>query len=309
LTDLVIRDGQVRGVLLSSGEEIPCDAVVLAPGNSARDTFDMLHRRGVALAAKPFAVGLRVEHPQELINRIQYGPQPNPHLPPADYALTYTAADGRAVYSFCMCPGGVVMAGSSEEGGVVTNGMSDYGRNAANANSALVVSVTPADFPGTGPLAGVEFQRQLEGRAFDAGGRDYRAPAQNLLAFMGRGNGPLGASYRPGVVAADLRPLLPPPLVSTLLEGLNSFDRKMRGYISSEATLTAVETRTSSPVRIVRGDDRQSVSTGGLYPAGEGAGYAGGIMSSSLDGIGVADAIADRFPVRHAAGGGEGEDE
>jgi uncharacterized FAD-dependent dehydrogenase len=309
LTDLVIQDGQVRGVLLSSGEEIPCDAVVLAPGNSARDTFDMLHRRGVALAAKPFAVGLRVEHPQELINRIQYGPQPNPHLPPADYALTYTAADGRAVYSFCMCPGGVVMAGSSEEGGVVTNGMSDYGRNAANANSALVVSVTPADFPGTGPLAGVEFQRQLEGRAFDAGGRDYRAPAQNLLAFMGRGNGPLGASYRPGVVAADLRPLLPPPLVSTLLEGLNSFDRKMRGYISSEATLTAVETRTSSPVRIVRGDDRQSLSTGGLYPAGEGAGYAGGIMSSSLDGIGVADAIADRFPVRHAAGGGEGEDE
>jgi hypothetical protein len=294
LTDLLVREGRLASVLLNDADELPCDALVLAPGNSARDTFELLERRGVSLEAKPFAVGVRVEHPQELINRIQYGSRHHPQLPPADYALAAKGPGDRPVYSFCMCPGGVVVAGSSEEGGVVTNGMSHYLRNAPAANSALVVAVSPRDFAGSGPLAGVSFQRDLERRAFLAGGGGYRAPVQSVFSFLGRGGGGATSSYRPGTVAADLRSCLPSFVVESLQEGLNSFDRKMRGFISSDATLTGVETRTSSPVRILRGDDCQSTSVRGLYPAGEGAGYAGGIMSSALDGIRVADALADR---------------
>jgi uncharacterized FAD-dependent dehydrogenase len=253
----------------------------------------MLHGRGVQMAAKPFAVGVRVEHPQELINRIQYGDPADPHLPPADYALAYNdARTGRSAYSFCMCPGGVVIASGSESEGVVTNGMSNHLRNAPYANSALVATVTPADFDGSGPLAGIDFQRRWEHAAYLAGGKSGRAPAQNLLSFLGQGRGAVVCSYRPGVVEADLDTVLPPYVTATLRDGIRHFDRKMKGFVTAEATLAGVETRTSAPVRIVRGDDFQSVSLRGLYPTGEGAGYAGGIMSAALDGIRVADRIA-----------------
>ncbi len=297
LTDILSRNGRLAGVVLNDAIEEPCDVLVLAPGHSARDTYRMLMLRSVRLEQKPFAVGLRVEHPQELINRIQYGIPAHPQLPPADYALAWNnAGTGRSAYSFCMCPGGEVVAGSSEEGGVVTNGMSSYRRNSPYANSALVVNVGRGDFGDDSPLAGMEFQRTLEQRAFAAGGGDYRAPAQNLLAFLGdRPRGPLRATYRPGVREADLALLLPPFVTETLREGIRHFDRKMRGFITGEACLTGVESRTSAPVRIVRGDDLQSVSLTGLYPAGEGAGYAGGIMSAALDGVRIADRIAQQL--------------
>jgi uncharacterized protein len=295
VTDLVVTGGRLRGVVANGRTEEECDLLVLAPGHSARDTYAMLERHGVRLERKPFAVGLRVEHPQELVNRIQYGLPGHPQLPPAEYALAWNdPRSGRSVYSFCMCPGGVVVAGSSEEGGVVTNGMSDYRRNSPHANSALVVTVGEADFPGVSPLAGVEFQRSMERKAFVAGGGDYRAPAQNLMAFLGErgGNYPVASTYRPGVREYDLSQVLPDEVAASLREGVRSFDRKMRGFVTAEATLTGVETRTSAPVRIVRGDDLQSLTLPGLYPAGEGAGYAGGIMSAALDGVRVADAIA-----------------
>ncbi|HTG82445.1 MAG TPA: hypothetical protein VL949_10910 [Geobacteraceae bacterium] len=297
LTDLLFRGGRLTGVTLNDRAEEPCDVLVLAPGNSARDTYRMLMRRSVLLEQKPFAVGVRVEHPQELINRIQYGIPGHPQLPPADYALAWNnAGTGRSAYSFCMCPGGEVVAGSSEEGGVVTNGMSSYRRNSPYANSALVVSVGKDDFGGDFPLAGMEFQRALEQRAFVAGGGDYLAPAQNLLAFLGdRRGGALRATYLPGVREADLSQLLPPAVTETLREGIRHFDRKMRGFITGEACLIGVESRTSAPVRIVRDGDFQSVSLKGLYPAGEGAGYAGGIMSAALDGIRIADRIAQQL--------------
>ncbi len=293
LTDIAVHGDRVRGVVVNASEEIPCDLLVLAPGHSARDTYRMLHDRGVQMTAKPFAIGLRVEHPQELINRIQYGVPNDPHLPPADYALAYNdARSGRSAYSFCMCPGGVVVASASEPDGVVTNGMSNHQRNAPYANSALVTTVTPADFGGCGPLAGIDFQRRWERAAYLAGGESGRAPAQNLLAFLGQGRGAVVSSYRPGVVEAELDSVLPPYVTATLRDGIRYFDRKMKGFVTAEATLTGVETRTSAPVRIVRGDDFQSVTLRGLYPAGEGAGYAGGIMSAALDGIRVADRIA-----------------
>jgi len=297
VTDLLADGGRITGVVVNDRGEEPCDMLVLAPGHSARDTFAMLAKRGALLMHKPFAVGLRVEHPQELINRIQYGLASHPHLPPADYALAYNdPRSGRSAYSFCMCPGGVVVAGASEEGGVVTNGMSHHQRNAPFANSALVVTVGPEDFPGDSPLAGIDFQRMYEGKAFRAGGSDYRAPAQNLMAFLDRGDhGPICSSYRPGTREADLSRILPPFVSATLREGIRHFDRRMRGFMTAEATLTGIETRTSSPVRIVRGEDLQSVTLEGLYPAGEGAGYAGGIMSAALDGIRAADAIAGRL--------------
>lgn len=294
VTDIVSSNGRLRSVIINGSHEEPCDILLLAPGNSARDTFAMLGERGVRLEAKPFAVGVRVEHPQELINRIQYGIAGDPHLPPADYSLTWNdRLTGRCAYSFCMCPGGVLVAAASEKGGVVTNGMSNYRRNSPYANSALVVNVGIGDFPGDSPLAGIEFQRGLERRAFAAGGGDYRAPAQNLMAFLeGKGRYRIVSSYRPGVREADLSRLFPGFVTDTLRDGIRVFDRKMRGFITDEATLTGVETRTSSPLRIVRGEDFQSPTMQGLYPVGEGAGYAGGIMSSALDGIRVADAIA-----------------
>jgi uncharacterized FAD-dependent dehydrogenase len=294
LTDLQITDGRLRAVVVNDTEELPCDRLVLALGHSARDTYAMLHDRGVPLESKPFAVGLRVEHPQELINRIQYGMASHPHLPPSDYALTYNdTGSRRSAYSFCMCPGGVVVASSSERGGVVTNGMSSYGRNTPWANSALVATVRREDFPGRSPLGGVLFQRELEQRAFTCGGGDYRAPAQNLLAFLGRKTaGGVTSTYRPGVRENDLAALLPEYVTRTLRDGIASFERRMRGFITAEATLVGVESRTSAPLRILRGEDCQSVGLPGLYPCGEGAGYAGGIMSAALDGIRVADAIA-----------------
>lgn len=295
LTDIIADSGRVGAVVVNDTAEISCDMLVLAPGNSARDTYRMLLDRYVHLEAKPFAVGVRVEHPQEMINRIQYGMAVHHRLPPADYALAWNnASTGRSAYSFCMCPGGVVVAGSSENGGVVTNGMSTYLRNSPYANSALVVNVGKKDFAGDSPLAGMEFQRVLETRAFVEGGCDYRAPAQNMLRFLGeKGNRPFFSTYRPGVREADLAALLPAFVTETLREGIRHFDRKLRGFITEEACLTGVESRTSAPVRIVRGDDFQSVSHKGLYPAGEGAGYAGGIMSAALDGVRIADRIAD----------------
>jgi uncharacterized FAD-dependent dehydrogenase len=297
LTDIFIGDGELRGVAINDRTEEPCDILVLAPGHSARDTYAMLERRGVRLERKPFAVGVRVEHPQELINRIQYGLPDHPQLPPAEYFLTWNdRRTGRSAYSFCMCPGGIVVAGASEEGGVVTNGMSDYRRDSLYANSALVVTVGVNDFTGDSPLAGIEFQRRLERAAFTAGGGGYRAPAQNIMNFMGdRGGFRLSSTYRPGVREAALDQILPDYVSTALREGLRNFDRRMRGFISAEATLTGVETRTSAPVRILRGRDLQSVTLPGLYPAGEGAGYAGGIMSAALDGIRVADVIARKL--------------
>lgn len=297
LTDIIPGAGRLRAIVINGRLEELCDIMLLAPGNSARDTYAMLELRGIRLEQKPFAVGVRVEHPQELINHIQFGCPGHPILPPADYALAWNdRRTGRSAYSFCMCPGGVVVAAASEEGGVVTNGMSDYRRNSPFANSALVVSVGKDDFLGDSPLAGVEFQRALERRAFIAGGGDYRAPAQNLISFMGeKGGCRLASTYRPGVREADLSLVLPGFIADALREGIRSFDRKMRGFISAEATLTGVETRTSAPVRIVRGEDLQSLTLKGLYPVGEGAGYAGGIMSSALDGIRAADAIAGKI--------------
>jgi hypothetical protein len=297
LTDIVPGADRIRAIVINGRLEELCDILLLAPGNGARDTYAMLEQRGIRLEQKPFAVGVRVEHPQDLINQIQYGFPGHPMLPPADYTLTWNDRQtARSAYSFCMCPGGVVVAAASEEGGVVTNGMSNYRRNSPFANSALVVSVGKHDFPGDSPLAGVEFQRALERRAFIAGGGDYRAPAQNLISFMGeKGVSRFASTYRPGVREADLSLILPEFITDALRESIRSFDRKMRGFISTEATMTGVETRTSAPLRIVRGEDLQSPTLKGLYPVGEGAGYAGGIMSSALDGIRAADAIASKI--------------
>jgi len=292
LTDLLIDGDRVRGGVVNDRDDIRCDHLVLAPGNSARDTFVMLRDRGVALAAKPFAVGLRVEHPQELIDTIQYGFSGHPALPPADYSLAVTdPLTGRGVYSFCMCPGGVVIASSSEEGGVVTNGMSFHARRGRYANSALVVSVGPDDFGAPSPLAGVEFQRDLEQKGYTAGGGGYRAPAQSLLAFLGKRGGVTRSTYRPGVTEYPLDRILPPVVTDHLRRGIVMFDRRMRGFVTAEATLVGVETRTSSPVRLLRDEWCRSISHRGLYPCGEGAGYAGGITSAALDGMRVADGI------------------
>ena len=295
LTDLVSSDGQMTAARCNDREELVCRHLVLAVGHSARDTYATLAARQLLMEPKPFAIGLRVEHPQGLIDRIQYG-QPHPALPKADYALTYNNdTTGRSCYSFCMCPGGLVIASSSEQGMVVTNGMSNLGRNSGYANSALVVNVRPEDFSGTDPLAGVRFQQQWERLAYEAGGRGYHAPAQNLLAFLGQGRGNFASSYRPGCVEADLTTVLPGYVSSTLREGIDSFGRKMKGFVTAEASLTGVETRTSAPLRILRGENLQSPTLRGLYPCGEGAGYAGGIMSAALDGVRVADKIATQL--------------
>ncbi len=294
LVGLSVSRGRVRAGVLEGGEELVCDSLVLAPGHSARDTYVMLQASGVRMEPKPFAVGLRVEHPAQLINAIQYGLPFHPKLPAADYALAWNdPQSGRGVYSFCMCPGGEIVNSSSEPGALVVNGMSGRRRDKAWSNSALVVSVRPEDFGGDDPLAGVRFQRRWEARAFEAGGGDFRAPAQSLLEFLG-GRAPLGASTcRPGVREADLRTVLPEVVVQGLLRALPHFERRMRGFLSAEAILVGVETRTSAPLRIVRGEDGQSLSHPGLFPAGEGAGYAGGIMSAALDGLRAAQHVAD----------------
>jgi uncharacterized FAD-dependent dehydrogenase len=286
----------IRGLVLAGGEEIDADHVVLAIGHSARDTFAMLHRRGVHITAKPFSIGARIEHPQSLIDRARFGGfAGHPMLGPADYKLVHHAGNGRSVYSFCMCPGGRVVAATSETGCVATNGMSQYSRAEFNANAGIVVGVTPEDFPGD-PLAGIGFQQRWERAAYLAGGSKYAAPAQlvgDLLA--GRASAALGSvvpSYRPGVVPADLGACLPGFAIEAIREALGQFARDIPGFAMHDAVLTGVETRTSSPIRIVRGADGHSQNTRGLFPAGEGAGYAGGIMSAGVDGIRVAEAVA-----------------
>jgi uncharacterized FAD-dependent dehydrogenase len=273
--------------------------VVLAVGHSARDTFQMLFARGVHIEAKPFSIGVRIEHPQSLIDRARFGKNAgHPLLGAADYKLVHHCDNGRSAYSFCMCPGGTVVAAASEEGRVVTNGMSQYSRNERNANSAIVVGITPADYPGAAndPLAGIAFQRHWESRAFEAGGSSYAAPAQRVGDFLaGRPSTPLGVvqpSYTPGIHLTDWSACLPDFVIAALREALPAFARQINGFAMDDALLTGVETRTSSPVRITRGDDCQSLNTRGLYPAGEGAGYAGGILSAAVDGIKVAEAVA-----------------
>ena len=296
VTDIEIDDGQVRGVLLANGKRIATRHVVLAVGHSARDTFEMLRRRGVFMEAKPFSIGFRIEHPQSVIDRARFGANAgNPQLGAADYKLVHHAKNGRAVYSFCMCPGGTVVAATSEEGRVVTNGMSQYSRNERNANSGIVVGITPEDFPGD-VLAGVEFQRKWETRAFELGGKSYAAPAQRVGDFLaGRPSTHLGEvipSYTPGVTPTDLSSALPDYAIAAIREALPAFGKQITGFDMDDAVLTGVETRTSSPVRVKRGVDFQSINLKGLYPAGEGAGYAGGILSAAVDGIEVAEAVA-----------------
>ncbi|MBK6356879.1 MAG: NAD(P)/FAD-dependent oxidoreductase [Betaproteobacteria bacterium] len=297
---LVIEDHQVRGIVMADGETIATEHVVLAIGHSARDTFQALYDQGVYIEAKPFSIGFRVEHPQAMIDHARFGPNAgNEILGAADYKLVHHCANGRAAYSFCMCPGGQVVAATSEEGRVVTNGMSQYSRAERNANAALVVEVKPEDFPGdyrTNPLAGIEYQRQWESAAFVAGGSTYAAPAQRIGDFLaGRPSTALGEvdpSYQPGVHMTDLASCAPAYVIDALREAIPAFDKQIRGFAMADAILTGVETRTSSPIRIKRGTDYQSINTRGLYPAGEGAGYAGGILSAGVDGIKVAEAVA-----------------
>jgi uncharacterized FAD-dependent dehydrogenase len=290
--------GQVRGVVLDGGERIATRHLVLAIGHSARDTFEMLYERGVYIEAKPFSIGFRVEHPQSLIDAARFGPNAgNKILGAADYKLVHHASNGRSVYSFCMCPGGTVVAAASEPGRVVTNGMSQYSRNERNANSAIVVGITPeVDYPGH-PLAGIALQRRLEEGAFALGGGNYDAPGQLMGDFVqGRASTGLGAvvpSFTPAVRLTDLAGALPDYAIVALREAFPAFDKQIRGYYQADALLTGVETRTSSPIRIKRrDDDLQSLNTRGLFPAGEGAGYAGGILSAAVDGIKVAEAVA-----------------
>ncbi|MFL6657293.1 MAG: NAD(P)/FAD-dependent oxidoreductase [Massilia sp.] len=288
---------QIRGVTLADGTHIASRHVVLAIGHSARDTFEMLHARGVYVEAKPFSIGFRVEHPQSLIDTCRFGPNAgNKILGAADYKLVHHASNGRSVYSFCMCPGGTVVSAASEPGRVVTNGMSQYSRNERNANSAIVVGITPADYPGH-PLAGIALQRQLEEGAFALGGSNYDAPGQLMGDFVqGRASSALGSvipSLKPAVHLTDLATALPEYAIVALREAFPAFDKQIKGYYKHDALLTGVETRTSSPIRIKRNDvDLQSLNTRGLFPAGEGAGYAGGILSAAVDGIKVAEAVA-----------------
>ena len=294
--DLEIDNGQVRGVVLADGERIATDHVILAVGHSARDTFQMLYDRGVYIEAKPFSIGFRIEHPQALIDTCRFGKNAdNPLLGAADYKLVHHCSNGRSVYSFCMCPGGQVVAAASEPGRVVTNGMSQYSRSERNANSGIVVDITPADYPGH-PLAGIEFQRHWEARAFELGGRNYQAPGQLVGDFLaGKPSTEFGSvqpSYTPGVRLGDLGSALPDYAIEAIREAIPAFDKQIKGFSMHDAVLTGVETRTSSPVRIKRNEDFQSLNTRGLYPAGEGAGYAGGILSAAVDGIKVAEAVA-----------------
>ena len=301
--DIEIIDDHVRGVMLASGEHIAADHIVLALGHSARDTFEMLLRRGVHIEAKPFSIGFRIEHPQSLIDHSRYGRNAgNPLLGAADYNLVHHAVNGRSVYSFCMCPGGTVVAAASEPGRVVTNGMSQYSRKEANANSAIVVGISPEDY-GThspdpdSPLAGVEFQRHWESRAYELGGSNYQAPGQLLGDFMAgepsSKSGTVGPSYTPGVHFCDLSTALPDYAIAAIREALPVFATKIKGFDLPDAVLTAVETRTSSPIRITRNDDNfQSINIHGLYPTGEGAGYAGGILSAAVDGLKVGEALS-----------------
>ncbi len=299
--DLALEGGRVRGLRLADGRRLDCDRLVLAPGNSAREIFELFAARGWPIEAKPFAAGFRVEHPQALVDRIQYGRAAgNPRLPPADYRLAENprgqGGAPRGVFSFCMCPGGVVVPTPTEPEMQCTNGMSNSQRSSPLANAGLVVAVSPEDFAREGfhgPLAGLEWQRKWERAAYRLGGGGYRAPAQRLPDWLaGRPGSPPGrSSYRPGLAHADLSALFPAEVQRALRAAVRAFDRRLRGFVTDEAVLLGVETRTSSPCRLVRGDDGQSPGLRGLYPAGEGAGYAGGIVSSAVDGLRVAEAI------------------
>ncbi len=299
VVDIDRQDGQVRGVILADGEYIPSHHVVLAVGHSARDTFEILHQRGVYMESKPFAIGFRVEHPQALIDQCRLGDQAgHPLLGAADYSLVHHCENGRTVYSFCMCPGGQVVAATSEPGRVVTNGMSQYDRSGKNANSGIVVAINPDDYPGS-PLAGIDLQRRLEEGAFELGGRNYKAPGQLVGDFLAKQPstqlGRVKPSYKPGVELGDLSSSLPDYAIAAIREAIPIFDQQIKGFAMHDAILTGVETRTSSPLCIKRGADYQSINTQGLYPAGEGAGYAGGILSAAVDGIKVAEAVALRI--------------
>jgi uncharacterized FAD-dependent dehydrogenase len=295
-------DGQrrLKGLHLSTGDYLAADHVVLAVGHSARDTFQVLHDRGVHIEAKPFSIGVRIEHPQSWMDKARFGAcAGHPDLGAADYSLAHHCANGRTVYSFCMCPGGTVVAATSEPNRVVTNGMSQYSRNERNANSGFVVGIDPErDYPGH-PLAGIEFQRKWESLAYVAGGSTYAAPAQKVGDFLaGRPSEALGEvqpSYRPGVTMTDLAQCLPAFAIEAMREALPVFGRQIAGYDHPDVLLTGVETRTSSPIRVTRGKDFQSLNVAGLFPAGEGAGYAGGILSAAVDGIKVAEAVAAAY--------------
>jgi len=298
VVDLLIENGSLEAVVLAGDETIRTRHVVLAPGHSSRDTFRVLQRRGVFMEPKPFSVGFRIEHPQSLIDKARLGKYAgHPEIGAADYKLVHHAKNGRAVYSFCMCPGGTVVAATSEPHRVVTNGMSQYSRNERNANAGIVVGINPEeDFPG-GPLAGVELQERLESQAYELGGGDYCAPGQLVGDFIRRTPstelGGIEPSYKPGVRLGDLTHALPDYAIEAIREALPAFGRQIRGFDRADAILTGVETRTSSPVRITRDPDTlQSLNVRGLYPAGEGAGYAGGILSAGVDGIKVAEALA-----------------
>jgi len=294
VTDILVRRGRMEGLVVNHAEEIGTSCLVFAPGQAADDVYRMLLARGAALAPKPFAMGVRIEHTQEWVNRMQYGKwSGHPALPPAEYVVTARAEDsGRSVYSFCMCPGGQVIGSSSEEGTVVTNGMSLSLRNGLYANSAVVVNVRTEDFAGPSPLAGLDFRRQWEQKAYQLGEAGYCAPAQRLTDFLRGRSGDVGAaSFSPGVKPAELGETMPPFVTAALREGLRRIEKKMPGFVTDEAVMIGVETRTSSPVRILRKANGESTSIEGLYPCGEGAGYAGGIISSALDGMHAARSI------------------
>jgi len=299
MTDVVIKKGRIAAVIVNDSADLETEVLLLAAGHSARDTFEMLYSRGVNMVPKAFSIGVRIEHPQELIDRAQYKSfAGHKKLGAADYQLAYRSPGGRTAYTFCMCPGGTVIAAASEEGGVVTNGMSEHARDGKNGNSAILVNVVPGDFGRPHPLAGIYFQRRWERRAFELGGGGFRAPVQLLGDFLAdRPTGKIKTvkpTYRPGVTPAELKECLPPYVTETIREAVLHFDKKLRGFALPEAVLTGVETRSSSPVRILR-DDRYQSNIRGLYPAGEGAGYAGGIISSAVDGIRAAEAVAETY--------------
>ncbi len=299
VTDIIVERNNLTGIVINDSEKLDVQAMILAIGHSARDTFAMLYDKGVIMTPKAFSIGVRIEHPQELIDRAQYKQfAGHKRLGPAEYKLAYHSPGGRSAYTFCMCPGGMVVAAASEEGCVVTNGMSEYARSERNANSALLVGVTPEDFGSSHPLAGVEFQRRWEKKAFELGGGNYGSPVQLVGDFLAdRPSTTLGEvkpSYTGPVVPAEMKNCLPDYVISTMKEAILDFDRKLEGFALPEAVLTGVETRSSSPVRIQR-DGNCCSNIAGLYPAGEGAGYAGGIVSAAVDGMRVAEKIVSRF--------------
>ena len=300
LEDLVVKENTLKAVIVN-GEEIPCESLILAIGHSARDTYEMLYKHSIVMSPKPFAIGVRIEHLQSMIDESQYGRHAaHPRLRAADYKLTYTSDKlDRSVYSFCMCPGGVVVAAASEDKRLVTNGMSYHSRAEENANSALVVSVGPGDFAGSSPLSGMEFQRHYESLAYNLGGGGYTAPIQLVGDFLKDGAskkiGNVKPSYQPGYEFKDLRNTLPPYVIEALKEGLLNFDKKIKGFACHDAVMTGIETRTSAPIRIERNENLQSISLRGFYPAGEGAGFAGGIISAAVDGLKVAEKIMKEF--------------